>query len=282
MKPKFSVIIPTYNRAATLGRAIESVLFQTYSAWEILVVDDGSTDDTPELIKSFSTVRYYNQENKGVSSARNKGAELATGDWLIFLDSDDELLSNALLEFSKSINQHSDSAVVLGGYFLNKNGSEQCVIPVHGKYIGHLSGSFVIKKSLFRNVGGYDPILRFAENTELFFRINKLSILKAVMPFPVLKYNQTSTGGNNNLFASSEAIEYILQKHPDLAPRVRRLYHQILGVNNIRFRDFSKARFHLWKAYLLNPLMINTLVRLILSCFPPISKAVYTSFLNPK
>lgn len=88
--PKFSVIIPTYNAAATLGRAVVSVLDQHHPAHEVIVVDDGSTDETAATVAAFGNrVRYLFQRNAGVSAARNAGVAAATGDWLAFLDADD-------------------------------------------------------------------------------------------------------------------------------------------------------------------------------------------------
>ena len=89
MSPRFSVVIPAFNSAATLARAIESVRAQTWPAHEILVVDDGSTDATAEVAAGFDGVRLIRQKNSGVSGARNAGAAAATGDWLAFLDADD-------------------------------------------------------------------------------------------------------------------------------------------------------------------------------------------------
>ena len=89
-KPAFSVIIAVYNGANTIRRAIESVLSQTYPALELIVVDDGSTDTTAAEVAQFGgRVRYVYQSNAGVSAARNAGAQLATGEWLAFLDADD-------------------------------------------------------------------------------------------------------------------------------------------------------------------------------------------------
>ncbi len=89
MSPRFSVVIPAFNAAATLARAIESVRAQNWPAHEILVVDDGSTDATAEVAAGFDGVRLIRQRNRGVSVARNAGAAAATGDWLAFLDADD-------------------------------------------------------------------------------------------------------------------------------------------------------------------------------------------------
>lgn len=90
MTPRFSVIIPAFNAAATLARAIESVRQQSWPAHEIIVVDDGSTDATADIARQFGTaVRLIQQTNCGVSMARNAGASVATGDWLAFLDADD-------------------------------------------------------------------------------------------------------------------------------------------------------------------------------------------------
>jgi GT2 family glycosyltransferase len=88
--PRFSVIIPAYNSAETLARAVESVFAQSWPADEIIVIDDGSTDETLQVARGFGDqVRVIHQSNAGVSMARNRGADAATGDWLAFLDADD-------------------------------------------------------------------------------------------------------------------------------------------------------------------------------------------------
>src|SRR5579862_9064675 len=91
MSPKVSVVIPTYNRADKVGNAIKSVLAQTVHDLEVIVVDDGSSDDTEKVLaKEFGDrVRYYVQANQGASVARNRGIEEARGEWIAFLDSDD-------------------------------------------------------------------------------------------------------------------------------------------------------------------------------------------------
>ncbi len=111
--PRFSVVIPTYDRADLVCRAIESVLHQTYPAGEILVVDDGSRDDTRERVQAYgSQVRYTYQENAGAAVARNRGAAEARFPWLAFLDSDDLWLPNYLEHMARAI-AGTDGAAVL-------------------------------------------------------------------------------------------------------------------------------------------------------------------------
>src|SRR5271165_4480269 len=89
--PSVSVIIPTFNRASTIGKAIASVVSQTFQDFELIVIDDGSTDETADVLLSFAnTIRLIRQENRGVSAARNAGIRAARGRWIAFLDSDDE------------------------------------------------------------------------------------------------------------------------------------------------------------------------------------------------
>jgi glycosyltransferase involved in cell wall biosynthesis len=90
-----SVVIPCYNQAHFLHEAIESALAQTYSHCEILVVDDGSTENIAEVAAGYPKVRYIRQENSGVSAARNKGWKRSRGEYLVFLDADDRLLPEA-------------------------------------------------------------------------------------------------------------------------------------------------------------------------------------------
>lgn len=98
---KLSIVVPTYNRAALLHRAVKSVLRQQFSNWELIIVDDGSTDRTQKVVQKFlrnnRRIKYYRfEQNRGFTQARNFGVTKATGDWVCFLDSDDEYLPGAL------------------------------------------------------------------------------------------------------------------------------------------------------------------------------------------
>jgi glycosyltransferase involved in cell wall biosynthesis len=115
--PQFSVIIPVYNSAKTLPRALESVLDQTWPAHEIIVVDDGSTDNSLQVANDFaSKVRVIHQSNAGVSAARNRGADSATGDWLAFLDADDWYYPDRLRWHAEWIGRDTDLDFLTGDY----------------------------------------------------------------------------------------------------------------------------------------------------------------------
>ena len=123
---RLSVIIPSYNRAAFLPEAIESLLSQTYPEFEIVVVDDGSTDETKEVCDRYPTVQYIYQNNQGVSAARNTGIRASKGEYLLFLDSDDCLLPKAVEIGLNCINAHPEVGFVFGSYIfqsINPDGS---------------------------------------------------------------------------------------------------------------------------------------------------------------
>lgn len=117
-QPLFSIVIPTYNRAHIISNAINSVLRQQFTAWELIIIDDGSKDDTALVVQSFKDVRikYVYQENTERSQARNNGIKLSTGNYICFLDSDDEYCDNHLLELFKFIDENNSP---LGIIFTN-------------------------------------------------------------------------------------------------------------------------------------------------------------------
>jgi glycosyltransferase involved in cell wall biosynthesis len=106
----FSIVIPTYNRASMIGVAIKSVLAQDYPHWELIIIDDGSTDNTSELISEFKDLRihYLKTENRERGAARNTGIKMAKGDFVAFLDSDDYLLANHLTVAAKIIKERTE------------------------------------------------------------------------------------------------------------------------------------------------------------------------------
>jgi len=114
MSPLVSVILPTYNRAGVLPRAIDSVFAQTYKNIELIVVDDGSTDDTPRILSHYgNNIKIISQKNKGVSAARNTGIRQARGDYIAFVDSDDKWLPSKLEDQIRFFQDHPNDNIAL-------------------------------------------------------------------------------------------------------------------------------------------------------------------------
>ena len=119
-KPKISVIMPTYNRAYTIQNAIRSVIDQSFKDWELIIVDDGSTDGTKRIVESFANprIRYFQLPHSGnISQVRNEGIKRASADVLVVHDSDDQALPDRLDEIYKVFEEHSDTDVVYHGMY---------------------------------------------------------------------------------------------------------------------------------------------------------------------
>ena len=122
MSSLVSIIIPCYNQGQFLAEAIQSVLNQDYQEKEIIVVNDGSLDNTREVAQAFGdSIRYVEQTNKGLSSARNAGIRIARGEYIAFLDSDDQYLPHTLSTAVSFLDLYSDTAMVCGDAFLLKD-----------------------------------------------------------------------------------------------------------------------------------------------------------------
>src|SRR5919112_3279382 len=113
-----SVVIPCYNQAHFVGEAIESVLAQSYPHFEIVVIDDGSTDTTSEVAGRYPGVRCVRQDNQGLSAARNSGLRHSEGEYVVFLDADDRLLPEALEAGLECLKSHPECAIAFGPYRL--------------------------------------------------------------------------------------------------------------------------------------------------------------------
>ena len=177
--PLFSVIIPVFNRASSVCTTLESVYNQTFSDFEIIVVDDGSTDTLKDSLLNYislSNFSYYFQSNAGVSAARNRGANLSNGEYLVFLDSDDHVTENWLRDYANEIDARHPDLIYCGINRMKEDVFVSYTDPrnpfSNGVDIGTvLPGSFCIRRSFFDSVGGYDIQLSYGENTELGFRL---------------------------------------------------------------------------------------------------------------
>lgn len=276
-QPAFSVVVPAWNRADRLPSALESVLRQSLSDLELIVVDDGSDDETAALVQSISDprVRYVRQEHSGVCSARNRGADAAAGRFLTFLDSDDEALPSWLEQLGRVLEATTADVVVCGA--LTVDPSRRCWEPVlpgpWGPAFGDLpgpllAGTFALRTRGFREVGGYEPSLTYSENTELALRMAELVSQSlwtaAAIDVPlVVHYQRYSRPYSTGRY---EAARYILQRHSTrlaLDPRAEGLYHGIAGIGASRLGRRREACLELAAAVRADPKRLVHVRRLL-------------------
>ena len=196
--PKVSVIIPTYNRRDFVREAIASVLAQTYRDFELLVVDDGSNDDTATVVQEFAEVRYVFQPNRGVSAARNRGVALSNGDLVAFLDSDDLWQPRKLacqvaffaahpeahicqtdeiwLRHEVRVNPHNKHRKVGGDIFARS--LHLCLVS---------PSAVMLHRELFEQVGGFDESLPACEDYDLWLRIAATEPIYLITTLLVIK-----------------------------------------------------------------------------------------------
>lgn len=177
---KVTVIIPTYNRQAMLARAVESVRNQTFGDWELIVVDDGSTDQTEEMARAWADVTFIKSDNRGVSHARNLGARHAKGEWLAFLDSDDEWLPGKL---EAQLHLTENFQIIHGEEVWRRNGQEVLQKKKHAKSGGRIfsraaeicfvaPSSVLINRDLFLSSKGFREDFPVCEDYEYWLRLS--------------------------------------------------------------------------------------------------------------
>lgn len=183
--PLVSVVIPCFNQAEYLAEAIESVRSQTYPSFEIIVVNDGSTDSTAEVCRRSAGVHYVEQRNQGLAAARNRGWKESRGELLAFLDADDRLMPGALDVGVASLSEHPEWAFVSGGHRrIEVTGAvSQCPdAPVvegdpyleflRGNYIG-MHAAVLYRRDSLVEAGGFDPSLSACEDYDLYLRLSR-------------------------------------------------------------------------------------------------------------
>ena len=199
MKHCFSVIICTHNRARLLPRALDSLLGQSESDWEAIIVDDGSTDHTVEIVKGYSSIcpniRLFQRSfNRGVAAARNIGVKLSKGRFVTFLDSDDEYavdhlaVRRSILSSDDQIQMLHGGLRIIGDPFVVDKDNPNEKIHLSKCEVG---GTFVIKRSVFQEIGGFDD-LPYAEDSCFFETAIKSKIHCQVTTHPSYIYYQNT------------------------------------------------------------------------------------------
>ena len=213
---KISVVIPTFNRISLVARAIDSVLKQSLNPYEIIVVDDGSDDGTSEMIQNkYKSIKLIQQQNNGVSAARNNGIKHAKGDWIGLLDSDDEWTEKKLENQADRLIKTPECDFCHTNEIWIRNGVRVNQRKKHEKYGGYIfdkcldicrisPSSVLFRKNILDHVGWFDSQLPVCEDYDLWLRItSEYRILFIDEPL-IIKYG----GHDDQLSHSVEGIEF--------------------------------------------------------------------------
>jgi len=271
-----SIIIPLYNKGKLIERSINSVLSQDYRDFEILVIDDGSTDNSASFVAAFSDprVRYIYKENGGVSSARNRGMLEANGEWIYFLDADDEMHPGALAIYHQLIQKYpnhqlfttnQDSRYSSNGKLLRMrlrlgntlHSSSNSILGFWLRLYSFCPGTMLFKKDLIKETGLFDERKTFFEDLDFSLRLMKNRSI-GWTDFKSFVYYQSNEGLSSTTHAIEREMAYyipeIIEKnHPGIWHKavlydnleLQILYWQQVGIEkNVKYyREVQKKYF---------------------------------------
>lgn len=275
--PRVSVIVPTYNRTHLIGETIRSVLNQSFRTIELIVMDDGSTDNTKEIISGFGdSVRYFHQENKGRSIARNEGFKAARGEYICFLDSDDLLAPRKLERQVALLNAKGQLGFVYCDYqFIDQTGGSLPKPQIYAKHplqrgwiFRHLLyfdfiplPTILIRRQCLEEEGLFDRLMGHAEDFDWLLRLSKRYETDYI-PEPLCLIRTHS--GNTSMTAIADATIEVLTKHLFLVDTKtvlgkdwRRVYFDCyFTVANFYYnrRDMGSARKYFFEALRASPM----------------------------
>ncbi len=296
--PKVSVIIPTYNRAHLIDKTIKSVLNQTYQDYEIIVVDNASTDNTKEAVKGFNNfkIRYiYCCDNRGSSVARNIGIRASHGEYIALLDSDDEWLPEKLDRQVEVLQNESPEVGVVYSDVLcidenSKNMNRKLRNPKKEGYIyedllgGNCVGTpstLLIKKECFHRVGLFDDLLKAHEDWDMWIRIVKYYRFFFV-EVPLVKYRLHSNRISENRELKIIASNSVLAKYANELKKRRGVHSKIyFNIGNIfcHIGKTKEGQRYLLRAISLYPFYIRYYICVFGSLFGP---KCFIYFVNKK
>jgi glycosyltransferase involved in cell wall biosynthesis len=266
--PKFSIIIPTYNRKDLLKeRALKSLLNQTYKDFEVIVINDGG-EDVSDVIEEYKEkgldINYISyKENKGPSYARNRGIEIAQGEWIGFLDDDDEYLDNTLEEINKNLNNELRWIMMPAIY---TNNLKTKIIPnlrlikIKSSYLYKTlfklsyfnMGSFILHKNLFNEIGLLNEDLKVAQDFEYFLRLIENNFRPHFIEKPLYIYYIHKNQNNKKFSEYINALSIIYNKHKEYLENDKELkadflykigWYYLRVEEEIAFRYFKESFF---------------------------------------
>ena len=258
MTVEISAVIPTYNRAGLLAQAIDSALAQTRPPDEIVVVDDGSTDRTPEVLARYAgRVRAVRQDNGGEAAARNRGIAEARGRWIAFLDSDDLWEPEALARLTEAARSVPEAGLVaMRARSLREDGTR--TRRVHGKkspgpyfttrslLMGDAGGVLMpmVKRDLLVEAGGFDTSLRSATDCDMWLRLSfRTTMIGVDEPLLLVRVHPESLSADKTLNARMwiTILAKLEREHPDWVRENRFVFRRALGKERLRLGRESLA-----------------------------------------
>lgn len=242
-----SVIVPTYNRANLLPQALASVLRQTHKEYELIVVDDGSTDNTQEIVASFAPqlsrpIRYIHQVNRGEPAARNRGLAVARGTYVAFLDSDDHWTPGYLASCVSALSAVPEAGAAFMDHGISRDG--KTFVPTDAGKIGSqlallrrlatrdlvlASDAVMVRRSVFAAVGGFEEKLQVGTDWEMWVRIASLFRMIHVPGIGVIVYQHVNNTASQPVKIDTHVRNAIAVIMDHAHPEVRRLRRRILA-----------------------------------------------------
>jgi glycosyltransferase involved in cell wall biosynthesis len=289
---RFSVIITTFNRVHVLSRAVNSVLSQQGPDVELIVVDDGSTDETPSLLAGPTDPRIVveRRPNGGLSAARNTGIARASGDWTVFLDDDDVALPGWLEGFASLADDHA-GVVCCGAEFCTDDGvvvqtaTPRPMGPLFERQTGHvIAGTFAARTDLLRAIGGFDERLTCSHQTELAMRLMPAMLDRGlcIRSTDRLLVRIARRAPKDRPMSSPAALfqgtQILLDRHRDKVaqdPHGRAVLNSVLGVSAVRLEKWRHARSAFLTSARAEPRQARHWFRLATACCPPIARRVW-------
>jgi glycosyltransferase involved in cell wall biosynthesis len=221
-KVQISVVIPAYNSAAFIAKTLESVLAQTLQPAEVIVVDDGSTDETLKIVQGFGdTVRCISQRNMGVSAARNAGIESARYEWIALLDSDDLWRADKLERQAGVILEDPAVDFIYTGHYCFFEDRIESTVPAQPAsrikqsmyHVRFMTSSVVLRRSKAIEIGGFDTTLRSSEDWDLWLRLVKDGARFAAIDEPLTSYRKSPSGLTHQPVGLFECQRVVIRRH---------------------------------------------------------------------
>lgn len=295
--PRFSIITPTYNRAHLLPRCLDSILGQSFGNFVATVVDDGSTDDTSQVVQSYAQrdarIRYLSQKNRGATAARNTGARSSHGEYLVFLDSDDEVRPQWLERFHSLIGRTNADVACCGVDNVDGQGrlleSRRPKEDLTGSARGglYLSGNFAIRRYLFSELGGYVEHLPAHQHSELRFRLFDLCERRKyrIVSIPdclVRVYKHDGPKIRRDPAAKLEATKYILARHRDRFQKKQSIAAWLAAAGGCagELHQYRESRHFFAEAIRVYPRHWKNYVRYLVALLPGIRRILWRDIGN--